>query len=374
VTSKNGPQLRQKGALNILRLSFLRLSAGWLTLIFVVTFSFTAPDIFPTATTFKVALSDNTTVGMLALAVLIPVSAGAFDLSVGTSLAFAAVIFSAMMQHGSPFAFAVIAGLAGCAVTGCLNGFLVVKLKISSFIATLGVSELLSAGMLRVSSNQQIAGVFPSWFFKLTGGTFLGITYNVYMLVALAIILWYVLEHTGAGRSLFATGGNTDAARLAGVKTGSVIFYSLVASSVISGLAGILLISQVQIFTPDLGPSYLFPAYAAVFFGATQIKARVNVWGTLLALFALAIGVSGVQLTFFGNDYWVSPLFNGIALVAAVALASMQSQRTGNRGISSIANRWPGIFRKGASDVPASGASDDAVSDVTNAKEPASGA
>ncbi|HSY16106.1 MAG TPA: ABC transporter permease [Jatrophihabitantaceae bacterium] len=319
------------------------MSAAWLMLVFIVIFSITAPHVFPTATTFKLVLSGQTTVGMLALAVLIPISAGAFDLSIGTSLAFAAVIFSALMKAGMPFVVAVICGVAGCALVGCLNGFLVVRLHINSFIATLGVSELLSAGMLRVSSNQQITGVFPTWFQTVTQGTAFGINYDVYILLGVALTVWYVFEHTAVGRALFATGGNLEAARLAGVRTDAAIWGSLVASSIISGIAGILLISQNLLFTPDLGPSYLFPAFAAVFFGATQIKRRANVWGTLLALYALAVGVSGVQLTFFGNDYWITPLFNGVALLIAVALASREMSRRragrGARGILSRLNR-----------------------------------
>lgn len=319
------PATEPNAGTELLKRSFQRLSAAWLMLLFIVIFSIASPEVFPTLTTAKLVLSDQTTVAMLALAALIPLSAGAFDLSIGANLAFSAVIFSALSRDGHPFVVCVVAAVLGSVLAGFVNGFLVVKLGINSFIATLGMSELLSAGMMRMSSNQQITGVFPQWFQTVTSGTFLGITYNVYMLAALAFVVWYCLEHTGVGRTLFATGGNPEAARLAGVNTGAAVWWSLVASGLIAGLAGILLVSKNLIFTPDLGPAYLFPAFAAVFFGATQIKARANVWGTLLAVYALATGVSGVQLTFFDSDYWISPLFNGVALLGAVALATRQN-------------------------------------------------
>jgi ribose transport system permease protein len=66
----------------------------------------------------------------------------------------------------------------------------------------------------------------------------------------------------------------------------------------------------------------LFPAFAAVFFGSTQFKSRPNVWGTLLAVYTLAFGVKGLQLAFASGVYWITPLFNGVALVLAVALAA----------------------------------------------------
>jgi ribose transport system permease protein len=193
-------------------------------------------------------------------------------------IAFSAVIFSATVKEGVPWPVAIVAAILACGAMGFISGMLVVKFRINSFIATLGVSQLLTAGMLRVSVNEQISGVFPSWFQKVTRSTALGISYDVYFLLVLALVIWYVIEHTPLGRGLLATGGNPEAARLAGVETDRIVWGSLVASGMIAGVAGVLLISKNLLFTPDLGPAFLFPAYAAVFFGATQIKNRDNVW------------------------------------------------------------------------------------------------
>jgi len=75
----------------------------------------------------------------------------------------------------------------------------------------------------------------------------------------------------------------------------------------------------------SFGPPLLFPAFAAVFFGSTQFKNRPNVWGTIAAVYTLAFGVKGLQLAFSGGVYWITPLFNGLALLVAVALASRKS-------------------------------------------------
>ena len=144
----------------------------------------------------------------------------------------------------------------------------------------------------------------------------------VFYLIALALVIWYALEHTPLGRHLFATGANPEAARLSGVHTDRMVCGSLVASGFVAGLAGVVFAAKVGTFSNAFGPPLLFPAFAAVFFGATQFKHRANVWGTILAVYTLAFGVKGLQLAFNSGVYWITPLFNGLALLIAVSLAS----------------------------------------------------
>ena len=93
----------------------------------------------------------------------------------------------------------------------------------------------------------------------------------MYYLLILAIVVWYAFEHTPIGRYMFATGGNPDAARLAGVRTDRLVWASLVASTVIAGFAGLIYSWKVGTYSESIGPGYLFPAIAAVFFGASQL-------------------------------------------------------------------------------------------------------
>lgn len=313
----------------VLKLSAQRFSAVWLWALFFVTFSITNPSAFPTVTTMRLVLSGQVAPGLLALAVLIPLAAGAFDLSVGTMLAIAMVTTAWFEQNAHlNIVLAAIVSIIICALIGFINGFLVVRIGINSFIATLGVSEVLSAAMLFTTQDNEIDNAYSSTFQQFTQHRLLGISLDVYYLVVLSLLLWYVLEHTPVGRYLYATGGNLAGARLAGVQVDRMIWGSFVASAVISGFAGVVYASEVGLFNPSFGPPFLFPAFAAVFFGATQIKRRPNVWGTVIALFALAFGVEGLQLRFFGNNYWITPLFNGVALVAAVSLASYTGATT----------------------------------------------
>ena len=164
--------------------------------------------------------------------------------------------------------------------------------------------------------------------------------YFFYMLIV-ALIIWFVFEHTPLGRFMFATGGNPEAARLAGVRTNWIVWGSLVASGLIAGLAGAVYSWKVGNYATSVGPGYLFPAVAAVFFGASQLKGRPNVWGTLIALYALAFGIKGLQLTFSSNTIWIEPLFQGVSLLAAVSLASYRGVVRVPRRTSSQAPTTP---------------------------------
>jgi ribose transport system permease protein len=148
--------------------------------------------------------------------------------------------------------------------------------------------------------------------------------YFLYGLIV-TIIIWYVLEHTPLGRHLFATGGNREAARLSGVRTELLTFGSLVASAGIAGFAGLVYSWKFGTYSASVGPPLLFPAVAAVFFGASQLKGSPNVWGTIIAVYVLAFGIKGIGLRYPREIDWIQPLFEGLTLIIAVAIASRQS-------------------------------------------------
>lgn len=296
-------------------------SAVWLLLVFVVVFSITAPGTFNTLLTAQIVLSDHVTTAILALAILVPLTAGHFDFAVGAYLALSMAIAAVMTSNGVPIVFGCIVAIAATTIAGAISGFIIVRLRVNSFIATLGMSQIATAVALVVTQNQPVSITPPYWFTSMTRGKLFGLDFDVYYMAIIALILWYLLEHTPIGRSSFAAGGNPEAARLSGVPVDRLAWLTMIVSGAMAGLAGVLLLSKVGAYSAEYGPNFLFAAFAAVFFGATQFKGRPNVWGTLLALYVLAVAVAGLQLTFFGNDFWITPLFNGVALVIAVSLS-----------------------------------------------------
>ena len=214
------------------------------------------------------------------------------------------------------------------AFVGLVNGLVVVKLGINSFIATLATSQILAAIALKISNNQQVLGVRSRKDHGAGSGADPRRTQRPFAptrLGARGLVRPAVDQGRQAPlrlriqpRSSAALGGAHRADRDRVVRRWP-------ARS--PGVAGVVFVAQVGTFSNAIGMPFLFPAYAAVFLGATQFNLRPNVWGTLLAIFTLALGVQGLQLSSSGSGFWITPLFNGIALVAAVMLSRRQSVR-----------------------------------------------
>jgi ribose transport system permease protein len=170
-----------------------------------------------------------------------------------------------------------------------------------------------------ISGQNTLVGL-PQSFQNISDQTLGGVALPVYYLLALALAVWYVLEHTPWGRYLYATGGNPEAARLAGVPAARLVWISLLMAAIFAGFAGVLESAQLGAGSPTVGESYLLPAFSGVFLGATQIRrGHFNVWGTILAVYVLAMGVKGLQLA--GAPVWLPDMFNGLALIIAVGIS-----------------------------------------------------
>jgi ribose transport system permease protein len=183
---------------------------------------------------------------------------------------------------------------------------------------------VLQAFVALISGDASITGLrLSQGFAKLGQDPIAGLTPGVYYLVLVALALWYVLEHTGVGRRFYATGFNAEASRLAGIATQRLRFASLIVSALIAGFAGIVLASNLTSGSPTSGTSYLLPAFAAAFLGATQLRAgRFNAWGTVIAVLMLGTGISGLGLA--AAPAWAPSMFTGVVLIAALALTGAQ--------------------------------------------------
>jgi ribose transport system permease protein len=307
-----------------------RFSAIYLWMAFVVVFSVWSPHLFLTASTFQSIASTQAVAGIVAIAVLIPLACGEFDLSVGANAGLTGIVVLLLQvdQHW-PVLPAILASILVGVFIGWVNGLLVVRFGISSFIATLGTSSVLSAVVIIVTNSQQPLPVIdPAWT-NLTQTKVFGVQVVVAYLIGLALVVWWLLARTPVGRYLYATGGNAEAARLSGVRVERWRWVALVASGTISGMAGVLF-SSVTGPSLTFGPTLLLPAFAAAFLGSTQLQpGRFNVWGTLIAIYVLATGVEGLQLV--SGQEWLADMFNGVALVAAVGLAVNRRDRSGRR-------------------------------------------
>lgn len=314
-------------------LQFGRFSGFYFFAMVFVIFAIWVPDTFLTSVTWKSILLSQSLIGILALAVLTPLATGMFDLSVAATMGFCAVVFGSVSTQGPQLGLlpAILVTLAVGACVGVFNGFLCGILGLDSLIATLGTTSLLVGGSALIADGQYF-GPFSSSVTGLTSRSVLGVPIIAVYMLTIAVIVWYLLEHTPIGRRAYATGANPDAARLSGVRTRRFAFWSLVSCSTIAALGGVLLASSLNSVSQSAGPEYLLPAFSAAFLGTTQIKpGRFNVWGTVLAIALLGTGIQGLQLA--GADIWITNIFFGSALILAIATSLIVQRTRGRREV-----------------------------------------
>jgi ribose transport system permease protein len=184
-----------------------------------------------------------------------------------------------------------------------------------------------------VSGNQTIVKNVSGSFSRDIGGLSWGnFSEPVFYMLVLMLIIGLVMEQTAVGRYWYAIGFELDVARLAGIRVKLLQTAALVITAVVASWAGITLTARIGAASPDTGPSYLLPAFAAAFLGATQFRdGRFNAWGTILATILLGAGQYGILVS--GAPLWAPDVFYGVALIGAVAITRL----TGN-----ATSRWRG--------------------------------
>ena len=300
-----------------------------LTVFLMLVFSILLPDTFPTLLNLRSIIFDKSIIAILSLAAMIPMAAGRIDLTVGYGIVLWHILaLSLQTIFHVPWPLAVLIVLCLGALMGVLNGLLVEVAKIDSFIATLGTGTILYAIALWHSGGRQVVGVVPDGFYALNATFVLGLPIAGYYVLALALAMWVIFEYTPLGRYLYAIGASPKAAALNGIPVRKFVMGSFVASGVLTAVAGVLLASKLRIGQASVGLEYLLPALVGAFLGSTTIKpGRVNVWGTLIGVAILAVGISGIQQ--FGGSFWVEPMFNGATLLIAIGIAGYAQRKRG---------------------------------------------
>ena len=297
----------------------------------IVIFSLVLPNTFPTMLNLRAILSDKAIIALLSLAAMIPMVAGRIDLTVGYGIVLWHILaISLQTLYGLPWPMAVAIVLILGTLTGALNGLLVEVARIDSFIATLGTGTILYALALWHTGGRQMVGALPDAFYALNGTFIFGLPITAFYVLALTLLLWVVLDYTPVGRYLYAIGANQRAAELNGIPTRKFVIGAFVASGALTAVAGVLLASKLRIGQASVGLEFLLPALVGAFLGSTTIKpGRVNVWGTIVGVMILAVGISGIQQA--GGSFWVEPLFNGATLLIAIGIAGYAQRRKGTK-------------------------------------------
>ncbi|NBZ86738.1 ABC transporter permease [Stagnihabitans tardus] len=297
----------------------------------VILFSVLLPDTFPTVLNVRAILSDKAIIALLSLAAMVPMAAGRIDLTVGYGIVLWHVLaISLQTMYGLPWPLAVLIVIVLGVIVGALNGILVEVARIDSFIATLGTGTILYSLALWHTGGRQMVGVLPDGFLGISGTFVFGLPITAYYVVVVTFALWIILEYTPIGRYLYAIGANQRAAELNGIPTRKFVIGAFVTSGLMTAVGGVLLASKLRIGQASVGLEFLLPALVGAFLGSTTIKpGRVNVWGTIVGVMILAVGISGIQQ--FGGSFWVEPMFNGTTLLIAIGIAGYAQRRKGGK-------------------------------------------
>jgi ribose transport system permease protein len=295
-------------------------------MLLVIGFSLIEPTTFATWRNFQTIFTVQSVGYCVAIAALMPLIIGEFDLSLGFLLGFAAIIGGRLGADHWGLIGTVVGVLLVGMLIGLVNGILSVTFGISSFISTLAMGIVLSGLSEGISGGQTLFQGVPASLLSFGQATFLGLVIPFWIVIGLILVFYYLLEWTPFGRQLYAIGGSTAIARLAGIRTNQLKIISFIISGLLASIGGLFSLAQTGSANPSFGSSTLLPAYAAVFLGVTAFRrGTYNILGTAVAVLLVAVGVSGLEL--LGAPVWIEPIFDGVVLIVAVLTSRAEVRR-----------------------------------------------
>ncbi len=263
---------------------------------------------------------------LIALGQTLVILTGGIDLSVGSVIALSAMAAAATVKdHPERLLLSVVVAIFVGLLAGAVNGFLVSRVNVPPFIATLGMLTTASGLAYVVGGGAPINGL-PAEFGEIANNKVLGLQIPVIVMIVGIILLAVVMRRTSYGMRIYAVGGNPVAAQIAGVKTKRILFSVYAISGMLAGLSGVMLASRVISGPPNLGQGYELDAIAAVVIGgASLLGGRGSIWGTALGLLLIQTLNNGLDILIV-PAYWQS-VIKGVLIVAAVAVDVWSARR-----------------------------------------------
>lgn len=233
--------------------------------------------------------AQNAAVGLVAIGATFVIIGGGFDLSAGAMYALGAVLYAKFATLGIPIIPSMALALACGSLLGLANGLLVNVLNVNPLVATLGSSSMISGLAFIISGSAPIMARSVEGFNTLGRERLFDITYSVYLLLAMFLIMSFVMHRTVWGHAVFAIGGNREASRLAGMRTTAISVSTYVLSGFFAILGGIVIASRTSVGQANLGGDVSLNAIAIVIIGGTTLFGGEGaLWRTLIGLLILA--------------------------------------------------------------------------------------
>ena len=289
-----------------------------LALVFILlVFSLIRPASFCTLTNFINITRQISLLVMISLGTTLVMSVNEFDLSVGSMASLGGVMAAGLAVKGVPIVVCFALPVLVSALIGAINGWIVARFRVLSFITTLGMSTILSGVIYRLSGGATIFEGIPKSFSAL-GTTKLGrIPLLSILMVAFVAAFYFLMQHMTLGRKLYAIGGNEETARIAGIRVQKYKTIAFALCGVMACVTGMLIASRVGSANTTAGDGYFLQSYAAVFIGCTvSHKGVPNVLGTLVG--AAILGVLANGLTMLQMPTYMQDIITGAIIVLAV--------------------------------------------------------
>lgn len=295
-------------------------------------FSIMAPNTFLTATNLTAMLSAQAALILLSLAVVPVLAAGEIDLSVAGVMTISGTVMGQMNGVWKiDITLSIIVALIVALFIGFINAWLTVYVGVQSIVVTLGMSTLLVGVSQWIADKLTITGVSPE-LGQLVNGRILGVSAGFWFAIAVGVILWYIYRHTAVGRHVVFVGKNAEVARLSGLPVARLKVGAFLVTSLLAGLAGILVVASAGGLQPTSLQTLLLPAFAGAFLGQAIIDpGSNNPLGTIIAVLFLATGINGLVL--LGADTWVSDVFYGAAVIIAVTVSRVATVRARKKNV-----------------------------------------
>lgn len=303
-----------------------------LLIIAIATFSALRPDTFATTANLQTTLQSVAINLVIAVALIIPLMTGRFDLSVGSNLGFSGVVLGQLMAHQGWALAPAIAGALGVGLAiGIVNGLFVAYLKVDSLIVTLGTATILTGLITWISNGELITKGLSSKLTDIGLNKALGLPEVFLIAAGVALIAWFVITQTVFGRNLGAIGSNEQSAVLVGINTRRAVFATFLIAGVLGAFAGVLEVGNQGVSDPSVGGiDLLLPALAGTFLSVSAFTpGKYNIPGALVGLLFISVTVSG--LAYLGAPAWIQPVFNGAAVVVAVTISTLLHRRAAGR-------------------------------------------
>jgi ribose transport system permease protein len=332
--------LAQRGGIEAASRLAQKLAALVTLIALIIAFSFGSPA-FLSVNNGLTVLLQTSIIGLLGIGMTLVIITGGIDLSVGSVLALSGTVCGLLIQGGLSVVPAMGLGVATGALCGFFNGLVITKLRITPFVATLGMMLIARGLALQLTGAAPISRLGETFGLLGNGALFRvvemrdngfprvifpGIPYPAILLLAVALLAAYLLRRRQLGRHIYAVGSNEDAARLSGVNVDRTKIAAYALSGGLAGLAGMVLMSRLITVQPNEGVMAELDAIAAAVIGGASLMGGVgNISGTMIGAFIIGVLRNGLNMA--GVSSFIQQIVIGFVVIGAVYIDQLRNRR-----------------------------------------------